>query len=160
MPAVASAGEAPVSRRPQRSDIGREHPRSGHPVIAGRRPEPIPRRPDVVIPRAIGLFILRHRRWRLGSVDFLLVGGVVGVAGSIPTGLVIAGLVVASLVRRRWWRLILAVLLRCGRLRRVRLVRGSLRLRRIGRAIIICRRGCVGRRVVRVGRIALIVLVR
>jgi hypothetical protein len=60
------------------------------------------------------LLIFRHlRRW-LGSIDFLLILTVVVVTRGVATGLVIAGLIVPSLVLRWWWRLILAVLLRCG----------------------------------------------
>jgi hypothetical protein len=109
------------------------------------------------------LLVFRHRRRRLGSIDFLLILTVVVVPGGVPTRLVVAGLIVIRLIvaalvlRRRWRRLILAVLLWFGRLRRIRLVRRSLRSAR-RRAIIIASRNSVDRRVIRVGGIAWIVL--
>jgi hypothetical protein len=76
------------------------------------------------------LLVLRHRRRRLWSIHFLLIRTVVVVARGITPGLVIAGLIVPSLIlRRRWRRLILTVLLRYGGRQRIGLVRRSLLLR-------------------------------
>jgi hypothetical protein len=106
------------------------------------------------------LLVFRHRRRRLGSIDFLLIRGVVVVARGVATCLVVSLLIVASLILRRWRRrLILTVLLRFGGLRRVGLVRWGRRWRCIRRrTIIVGGRRAVDRRVVCIGRIARIVL--
>lgn len=112
VPAVSASEKIPISRRPQRTHVGCKHPRSRHPVIASRRPVPISGGPDVVIAWAVGLLINRQLRWRLGSINLLLIGAfIVVVAGGVATRLVIARLIVLSLVLRRRRRgLILAVL--------------------------------------------------
>jgi len=82
METVAIVDESPVSRCPKRALIGRCAPRSGNPVVAGRRIAPIAGGPEIAGVRDGRLLVFRQRRWRLWRV---VVRGVV-VAGIAVIG--------------------------------------------------------------------------
>ena len=63
VPQVHRAAPAPVTRRPQRAEERREHPGSGHPVIAIGTVRPVARYPDVFGARTDGLRVHGKRRW-------------------------------------------------------------------------------------------------
>ena len=73
--AIASAIEAPVAGGPERTIIGRHHPRAGNPVVADRSIAPVAGGPDVVGARGFGLLVGgQRRRGLVGLFDGLLPG--------------------------------------------------------------------------------------
>jgi len=73
MPSITAGPELPIRRRPDRPYIGRENPRSGHPVIAGRCVAPVTWSPQIIVAGAGGLRVFGQRRRRLRRFDHLLV---------------------------------------------------------------------------------------
>jgi hypothetical protein len=65
---IAAAHKAPVARRPECALIRGCAPRSGNPVVAGRRPGPIAWRPKIARLRNRRLFVSRQRRRGLRRV--------------------------------------------------------------------------------------------
>src|SRR6185312_9658457 len=74
MPQVTPVVEAPVTGRPERAGVGREHPGAGNPVVSGIGIVPIARCPDVVGVGSFGLVIIGQRRRRGGSVGYRFAG--------------------------------------------------------------------------------------
>ncbi len=69
MPQVSAITPTPISRSPQRVLIRRLDPRPIDPVVSIISIRPIPRRPDVSIPRSDRLLIYRNRRRRNSNRD-------------------------------------------------------------------------------------------
>jgi hypothetical protein len=65
VPVVAAAIKAPVTRRPQRSDVRRHDPFTRDPVITSRGIRPVAWSPDVVIARALRLIVIGQRGRRI-----------------------------------------------------------------------------------------------
>ncbi len=63
MPEVGVSSPSPVAGRPQKTDLGSQHPRARHPKIAIGTIGPITWSPDVTGTRAPRLFINWQRRW-------------------------------------------------------------------------------------------------
>ncbi len=64
MPEEGRAAPSPVARRPQKADLGGQHPRSGYPEIAFITIRPVTWSPNVARPRAPRLLVHRQRRRR------------------------------------------------------------------------------------------------
>ena len=67
VPEIDTTVPTPVTRRPEHSGRGRQHPRSGHPVITIIAPRPITRRPHVARRGQRRLYVNRKNRWRHGD---------------------------------------------------------------------------------------------
>ncbi len=65
---IAARDKTPVSRSPERPDIGSGGPYSWNPIVAGWGIRPVAGRPDVVWLGTWRLLIFRQRRRSLGSV--------------------------------------------------------------------------------------------
>ncbi len=93
MPAIGPANERPIRRRPERADIGSNHPCAGNPIISRGSVSPVTGCPYIVVAGAFWLAVIRQRRRWLLRLDRLL--SIVGVARVIRVSLIVA------LVRRR-----------------------------------------------------------
>ena len=63
IPDVGAFAPSPVAGRPEKTDLGSQHPSPGHPEISIGAVRPITRSPDVTRTRAPRLFINWQRRW-------------------------------------------------------------------------------------------------
>ena len=66
VPKVNAVAPAPISWSPQETNLGRENPRAGHPVVVAivSVPSPIAGRPEIARARTGGLDVHREKRWR------------------------------------------------------------------------------------------------
>jgi len=69
--------KAPPRWSPERTDVRRQNPCSGNPVVAATRVGPITRRPNVIIARSGRLAVLRERRRGLGGLGLLVCRGLI-----------------------------------------------------------------------------------
>jgi len=69
VPEVNAVAPAPISGSPQETNLGRENPRAGHPVVVAivTVPTPIAGRPNIALARTNGLYV--HRQKRRGNGD-------------------------------------------------------------------------------------------
>ncbi len=102
IPKIPVVHKAPITGRPECINVGGEHPGSRHPVITGRRPIPIPRRPDIVGAGDFRLFVVGDRRRCVRSVHGWLLRSVIV---ALVVALIVATLILGDLVVRDWSRL-------------------------------------------------------
>jgi hypothetical protein len=62
IPIVQPVIKRPVTRCPEQTLFGGQHPRAGHPVVSIRTPSPVTGRPNIAFSRAKGLLVDRQRR--------------------------------------------------------------------------------------------------
>jgi hypothetical protein len=72
VPAIATAAEGPVRRRPKRADIGSNHPCAWHPIITFGRIRPVTGCPYIIVAGAFGLAVFGERRRWLFRLNWLL----------------------------------------------------------------------------------------
>lgn len=89
MPMIVAVCKAPPRRRPQRADIGREHPRARHPIVAAVRVAPVAGCPNVIVAWGGGLIVIWKRRRRLRSLNGLLVRRILIVALIVIGGAIV-----------------------------------------------------------------------
>jgi hypothetical protein len=69
IPVIAVARVAPVRRSPKRTNIGRDNPDAGNPIVSGLRVAPIAGRPQVIWAGSGWLAVFRQRGRRFGRFN-------------------------------------------------------------------------------------------
>jgi len=150
--AIAVAIETPIAGGPERTIIGRHHPRARNPVVAYRSIVPIAGGPDIVGAGGFGLLIGGQRRWGLiglfhgllPGIDLIVVVLIVLVGVVLIVGILIVGILIVGVG--------LVLLLSCGLRGTILLILNGLLLALILNGLALSRRLCRGLSLISIDR--------